>query len=108
MAATRTTPDTGVEIKPVELYGDDGGVPSLATVQGAVDALSTTLKAQLVNSRQMYYTPNGWERARTPTTFKTWSYAASTAETTIWTPAAGKKIRVLGMVVSSGASVTVT
>lgn len=41
-------------------------------------------------------------RLRTPTVFKTLSAVVVTAETTIWTPAAGKKFRLMGFILTQG------
>ena len=44
----------------------------------------------------MFYNGVKWDRARTPCVFKSFDAVAIAAETTIWTPAAGKKFRVMG------------
>lgn len=46
------------------------------------------------------------EKQRTPTVFKSFDLAAATAETTLWTPAAGKKFRLMGMIITAGAATT--
>lgn len=48
----------------------------------------------------------GWDKLRAATIFKTFAPTAITAGTgaTIWTPAGGKKFRVLGLVISSSAA----
>lgn len=45
-----------------------------------------------------------WDRARTPAIFKPLSAVLITAETTIWTPAAGKKFRLMGYAITQGAA----
>ncbi len=57
-----------------------------------------------------YYNPvDGFFYApRTPTVFKQVALAAGTAETTIWTPTAGKKFRLLGLLLTAGAGTLLT
>lgn len=43
-----------------------------------------------------------WDRVRTPTIFKPLTAASVAAEATIWTPAAGKKFRIMGYCLTSG------
>lgn len=45
---------------------------------------------------------SGWDRQRTPLIFKSLSAVLITAETTIWTPAAGKKFRLMGYCLAQG------
>ena len=45
-----------------------------------------------------------WDRPRTPSKFTTVNLAAGTAETTLWTPAAGRKFRLMGLVLTAGAA----
>ncbi len=49
-----------------------------------------------------------WDRTRTPTVYKTVSLTAGTTETTIWTPASGKKFRLMGFILTPGAATTLT
>lgn len=44
----------------------------------------------------------GTQMVRLPDTFKSFSGLAIAAEATLWTPAAGKKFRIMGYVISSG------
>lgn len=44
----------------------------------------------------------GYFVARTPAVYKTLSAVVITSETTIWTPAAGKKFRLMGICVTQG------
>ena len=44
----------------------------------------------------LVYNGSLWDRARTPSVFKAFDAVAIAAETTIWTPAVGKKFRVMG------------
>jgi hypothetical protein len=43
-----------------------------------------------------------WDRARTPNVFKPLNAASVASEVTIWTPAAGKKFRIMGFCLTSG------
>jgi hypothetical protein len=54
------------------------------------------------------FTGSVWVRRRTPTVFKVVALGAATAETTIWTPAAGKKFRLMGFLLTPGAGSTLT
>jgi hypothetical protein len=71
-------------------------------------AVAPTLKftgVQALDSGANYntvYNGNTISRARAPTVFKTLNAVAITTETTIWTPAAGKKFRLMGYVLSGG------
>lgn len=55
-------------------------------------------------SKQYQYVYNGtsWDRLRTPLIFKQVNAVVITSETTIWTPAAGKKFRVMGFCLADG------
>jgi hypothetical protein len=48
------------------------------------------------------------ERERGPNVFKVVALTAGTAETTIWTPAGGKKFRLMGFLLTCGAGSTLT
>lgn len=50
----------------------------------------------------------GYDRQRGATVFKPISLTAATAETTIWTPTAGKKFRLMGYILTTGAASTLT
>jgi hypothetical protein len=45
-----------------------------------------------------------WDRQRKATTFKVVDLAAGTTETTIWTPASGKKFRLMGLQLRIGST----
>jgi hypothetical protein len=49
-----------------------------------------------------------WDRDRVPNVVKAVSLTAGTAETTIWTPASGKKFRLQGLVLTAGAGTLLT
>jgi hypothetical protein len=61
--------------------------------------------------RHVNFADNGVGTAvalRTPTVFKVVALSAGTAETTIWTPTAGKKFRLMGFILTCGAASTLT
>jgi hypothetical protein len=71
------------------------------------DAVAAATKGLLaVLGRQYVWNGATWERVRTPNVFKTIAGVAITAGTpqTIWTPAAGKKFRLLGYVLGASAT----
>lgn len=43
-----------------------------------------------------------WDRYRSPNTYKNVSAVVVTSETTVWTPAAGKKFRLIGYCIAQG------
>jgi HAMP domain-containing protein len=49
-----------------------------------------------------------WDRLRTPTVFKVVALGAGTTETTIWTPTTGKRFRLMGYHLTTGAASTLT
>jgi hypothetical protein len=49
-----------------------------------------------------------WTRQRSPVFFKTFTISASSTETTIWTPTAGKKFRFMGVVLFSNTATVLT
>lgn len=102
----------------VSLYGKNsvaGDVAALADTQGnlgvvlravnstttlaigasSADGLSTGQNAAYALGLQTAYNGAAWDRLRTPTTFKT-ATATASGDTAVWTPAAGKKFRVMG------------
>ena len=46
------------------------------------------------------YSGSTWDRLRSPAVFKSFSALAIAAETTVWTPTAGKKFRLMGFVIT--------
>jgi hypothetical protein len=104
MTAPRTT-STGVEVRPVELTDGAGNVVGGAFI-GALDgvgndAYSFAPYAQVFNGQN-------WDRLRTPKVFKPVDLAAGTAETALWTPAAGKRFRLMGLFLKTGAACKLT
>jgi len=87
----------------VLLGGNTGLIADIANspVDGYVDNNSALI------TRAYSYLFNGtsWDRARTPTTFRTVA-ATAAGDTALWTPAAGKRFRLMGYVISLTANVT--
>lgn len=54
----------------------------------------------------MVFNGTTWNPQRTPNVFKPLALGAGTTETTIWTPAAGKKFRLMGFLLTCGAAST--
>lgn len=50
----------------------------------------------------VYFTGGGCDSARSPIVYKSLSAVVVTTETTIWTPAAGKKFRLMGFCLAQG------
>lgn len=101
MADARVT-DTGAEIRAVELWVDDGGVPAriAGAAAGAADGISGSRES--LWHYALVYNGVTWDRQRTPAIFKVLNLAAGTAETIIWTPATGKKFRLMGLALTAG------
>lgn len=68
---------------------------------------SATPTAPPSGAYPLIYNGVTWEFMRTPVVFKPFSLGAGTVETTIWTPAAGKKFRLMGFVIGAGAATTI-
>lgn len=77
---------------------------------GSGDSLSPFTNALMVNGRSFLYdaTTNDWERERAITVFKPIDLVAGTTETTIWTPAASRKFRLMGFILTCAAASTLT
>lgn len=108
MASIRQASDTGAEIKPVEVWLNYGGVPVLMTAQPCSDGGVLTQEGVNVRALSQVQVNGQFERRRAPGTFKPVTLGAATAETTIWTPAAGKKFRLMGFVLTTGAQTVLT
>lgn len=85
------------------LFGSDTALP---TTTGILVDASGGASGLLVYGYSMAYNGATWDRVRTPTVFKTFASTAITAGTgaTIWTPAAGKKFRLMGWHISTSAA----
>lgn len=69
------------------------------------DAQTTAL---LTGARQQFWNGGSWQLGRTPATWKVVVGVTITTETTVWTPAAGKKFRVMAIYFTSSSAVRVT
>lgn len=68
----------------------------LVTPAVAADNLPATTSATTV------WDTSGYSAARSPLVFKSASATVITSETTVWTPAAGKKFRLMGFCLTQG------
>lgn len=105
--ATLTSADGDYSPLAVDRYGHAITVPRAGTTfsaDGNSSGVGIPLDAANVARFQAVVTAlfNGatYDRPRTPNVFKTFNLAASSAEQTIWTPAAGKKFRLMGLVLT--------
>lgn len=100
MASPRIT-DTGAEVRPVELTAGGGQVVACATP--ATDGYATTTWSLPVIDQVHLFNGAGWDRWRGANVFKDIAAVAIVAGTpqTIWTPAAGKRFRLMGFMLSS-------
>lgn len=55
-----------------------------------------------IGADQLVFNGQFWDRLRTPKVFTPLSAVVITSETTIWTPAAGKKFRLMGFCLAQG------
>ena len=107
-----TTAPTLTDGQRGDLQLDSRGATRVALMSGDVGSFikaSTTgdgAGSTLLSMGQWVYNgtalATGWERLRTPVTFKSFSGTVITSETTIWTPAAGKKFRLMGFLITQG------
>lgn len=86
--------------------GNDGVLDPAALADALANPTTLTLGAL-----GLVYAPSGgtaqWDRLRTPNVFKTVSLSSGTAETTIWTPASGRKFRLMGFWFKVGSTAAV-
>ena len=106
MAAIRTT-DTGQAVTPVELT--DGVTGSVVlTAYANIDGYSTGVRSLPTVAYPYLFNGATWDRSRTPARFVAVDLAAAAAETALWTPAAGKKFRLMGLCLTPGAACDLT
>src|SRR5690348_2833412 len=86
--------------------GADGFTNRLRATTPA-DALTPAAPVETLNF-DLRYNGATWDRLRAPNTFKTVALTAATTETTIWTPASGKKFRLMGFILTPGAATSLT
>ena len=82
----------------------------LNDLYGDIPAANTAAPNAVLGVAAFQYQFNGttWRRQRTPNVFKVVSLIAGTAEATIWTPATGKRFRLMGFILTSGTTSTLT
>lgn len=80
-----------------------GGLANAAVVTQIVnsDAIPNSYNELAVVSFPLVYNGLTFDRQRTPAIFKSQNAVAVATETTVWTPAAGKKFRLMRLVVAS-------
>lgn len=89
---------------------DSNGLTATTKLAGGTannDTLgAASYKSLYVIGQQLVLNGTTWDRLRTPSTFKVIAAVAITAATgaTIWTPAAGKKFRLMGYSISASAA----
>ncbi|MFN8558230.1 MAG: hypothetical protein U0531_13110 [Dehalococcoidia bacterium] len=103
MAAPRTT-DTGAEARPVELWLSDFVSPRQVRAYGQDTDNLGYFESMATLGFGYVSTGAGWERLRTPNVFKVVNLSAATAETAVWTPPGGKKVRLMGLALTAGAA----
>jgi hypothetical protein len=100
VADVRKTTDTGAEITPVELWSLNDSTGLTAKVPlglfAAQDGLGGAFSGFLSTDYNLVFTGSVWDRMRAPSQFVPVNAVGITANTAIWTPAAGKKVRVMG------------
>lgn len=70
-----------------------------ATVQASQDGLAPAVAGQVGQSESLVYNGATWDRLRTPSVFK-YAFASTVAATAVWTPAAGKRFRLMRLRIS--------
>jgi hypothetical protein len=86
-----------------------GTLSGLSTAGSPVGLASAgSISATILATGLWNFTGTTFESVRNPNVFKTVSLASATAETTIWTPAASKKFRLMGFILTCGVASTLT
>lgn len=98
-----STEDTALLADLLTITAFQARVPAPALLSNA----AATPTAPAVGAYPLIYNGVTWDFQRTPTVFKPFSLSSGTAETTIWTPASGKKFRLMGFVIGAGAATTI-
>lgn len=78
------------------------GVATKPSSVRSQDGRSNDNDFEEIASYLQIYNGASWDRQRTPVIFKPLAAVSMTAEITIWTPAAGKKFRLMGYCLESG------
>ncbi len=86
-----------------------GSIAPVTTLNTGVDAQSAPSISVPVSSHLRAYTASNFtDGLRTPSKFKPQSAVGIAAETTVWTPGAGKKFRLMGMTIACSVAGDVT
>jgi len=93
-------PITGETNLPVKVYGNYGGTPTAVSSVQLPNTVGGSNYGLVTSSLMMAYNPGTGvsDPVRTPTTWK-WAACTTVAATDVWTPAGGKKFRVMGGVI---------
>lgn len=86
----------------------DATINRAVAIRSANNMTDAAAGGTLLPSAQVVYGGTSFQRLRTPAVFKTVDLTAATAETTIWTPAASRKFRLMGFLLTAGAASTLT
>lgn len=113
---TSGTVNAVVVLSSIPINVSEFGVNAVLGTGGVADGVTNSIVPWLNTSGSTVipivpnYNYNGasWDRLRTPNVFKVVALAAGTAETTIWTPTASKKFRLMGFLLTPGAATTLT
>lgn len=94
-----------VQVQRVKLVDStEGGAGAQFPAPGALGDAAANPTTILVGAALLRYAPSGgvalWDRPRLANVFKTVDLVAATAETTIWTPATGRKFRLMGFMLT--------
>ena len=99
----------GFEIPVQARLSTSAGVSLLTSSSGgSADGLTVSGTLQVITAYQRQFNGSTWDRVRVANVFKPVTLASGTAETTIWTPASGKKFRLMGFLLTCGAASTLT
>jgi hypothetical protein len=84
------------------VHDPDGRQVVLLSAGAALADATTNPTASPVGALDLVFNGSTWDRLRTPNVFKTLNAVSIATEATIWTPAAGKKFRLMGGLISVG------
>jgi hypothetical protein len=84
------------------LFIADTTSSSWQRIQSARSLLDGAAGSNAVPNMPFQFNGASWDQQRTPKVFTTLSAVAIGSEATIWTPASGKKFRLMGFVLASG------
>lgn len=91
--------DTKGNLKVTVIGKDSTGGSAVTT---GADGLATSVAGAVALAESFVFNGTTLDKLRTPTVFKSLSAVVITSETTIWTPTAGKKFRLMGFILAQG------